>query len=77
MAWVDRSCMSDKYKTAAEIFDYCTHVYGDCTDGSYEACLHYEGYYAMKNKESDLSKIINEYEERKDASNTNGDLQAV
>ena len=31
----------------AKIKESCKKVYGTCTDGSFEACLHYEGYYHL------------------------------
>jgi hypothetical protein len=60
--------MTEKKKTAAEIYDYCDHVYGTCTDGSFEACLHHEDYFRIKNEESLLATAIKEYEEKKDVS---------
>ena len=37
--------------SSQSIMASCQRLYGDCTDGSYEACLAYEGYYAAKERE--------------------------
>jgi microsomal dipeptidase-like Zn-dependent dipeptidase len=37
-----------------KIMEKATRVYGTCQDGSFEACLHYEGYYALKKQIDDL-----------------------
>lgn len=55
----------------------CRNVYGSSTDGSFEACLHFEGYYKLKREESLLSQLMNEFEEIKDANKRNGNLQEV
>ena len=39
-----------KKKELEKIYTHCKFVYGTCKDGSFEACLHYRGYYNLRNE---------------------------
>jgi hypothetical protein len=76
MVRLDRSYMSSE-QTAEDIMNRCRKVYGSSTDGSFEACLHFEGYYKLKREENLLTVTMKEFEENKNENKRNGDLQKV